>query len=111
MPGYGVKYFTNRHVHANFWTSSSKTEVPLDRSILLRDFIYTVRQANPEWCLKYPQNFNTEATWSCNMSYERKFCGLSEYVQFQKVKLIIKSTDWSKQDLVDLGYADLKSNI
>ena len=33
----------------------------------------------------------TGATWSCNMSYERKFCGLSEYVQFRNVRLIIKS--------------------
>ena len=70
-----------------------------------------MRQANPELCLKYPQNFNSKATWSCNMSYERKFCGLSEYVRLQKVRQIIKSTDRSKQDLVDLGYADLKSNF
>ena len=34
----------------------------------------------------------TEAKWSYDMSYERKFYGLSEYVQFQTVKLIIKST-------------------
>ena len=45
------------------------------------------------------------------MSYERKFCGLSEYVRLQKVRPLIKSTDRSKQDLVDFGYADLKSNF
>ena len=28
MPGYGVKYFTNRHVHANFQASSSKNRDP-----------------------------------------------------------------------------------
>ena len=30
---------------------------------------------------KHYQHFVIEATWSCNMSYERKFCGLSEYVR------------------------------
>ena len=30
---------------------------------------------------KHNQHFVIEATWSCNMSYERKFCGLSEYVR------------------------------
>ena len=70
-----------------------------------------MRQANPELCLNYSPNFNIEGTWSCNMSYEREFCGLSEYVRLQKVRLIIKFTDRSKQDLVDLGYADLKSNF
>ena len=38
----------------------------------------------------------SEDTWSCNMSYELKFCGLSEYVRLKKVRLLIKSTDWSK---------------
>ena len=45
------------------------------------------------------------------MSYERKFCGLSEYVQLQNVRLIIKFTDVFKQDAADLAYADLKSNF
>ena len=39
------------------------------------------------------QYFVNKATWACNMSYERKFCGLSEYVQFQKVRQLIKSLD------------------
>ena len=33
----------------------------------------------------------TDATWKCNMSYERKFCRLSEYVQFQNVRLLNRS--------------------
>ena len=36
---------------------------------------------------------HTETTWSHNMSYERKFCGLSEYVRLIKVRPLIKSTD------------------
>ena len=61
--------------------------------------------------MKYSQNFNTEATWSCNMSYERKFCGLSEYVRFRKFRRLIKSTKWFKRDRMDFAYADLKSNF
>ena len=41
------------------------------------------------------------------MSYEREFCGLSEYVRLQNVRLIIKFTDVFKQDAADLAYADL----
>ena len=33
-----------------------------------------------------------EPTWWCNMSYDWKFCQLSEYVQVQKVGPLIKST-------------------
>ena len=47
----------------------------------------------------------------CNMSYKREFCGLSEYVRLQNVRLIIKFTDVFKQDAADLAYADLKSNF
>ena len=45
------------------------------------------------------------------MSYEREFCGLSEYVQHQKLRPLIKSTVLFKQDVVDLVFADLKSII
>ena len=34
-----------------------------------------------------------EPTWRSKMSYERKFCQLSEYVQVQKVGLLIKSAN------------------
>ena len=47
----------------------------------------------------------------CNMSYEREFCGLSEYVQHQKLRPLIKSTALFMQGVVDLVYADLKSII
>ena len=50
----------------------------------------------------------TEATWSSKMSYERKFCGLFEYVRFQNVRPQIKSTHSFKQEMVDFAYADLK---
>ena len=30
---------------------------------------------------KHNQYFVIEAKWLCNMSYEQKFCGLSEYVR------------------------------
>ena len=36
-----------------------------------------IRKNPAENCSAY-----TEATWSCNMSYEREFYGLSEYVRF-----------------------------
>ena len=73
--------------------------------------IYTVRHPFWQLSLKYSQNFNTETTWSCNMSYERKFCGLSEYVRFRKFRRLIKSTKWFKRDRMDFAYADLKSNF
>ena len=38
----------------------------------------------------------SDASLQCNMSYERKFCGLSGYVQFQNVRPLIKSIDRSK---------------
>ena len=47
----------------------------------------------------------------CNMSYEREFCGLSEYVQYQKLRPLIKSTALFMQGVVDVVYADLKSII
>ena len=43
--------------------------------------------------LKCCQNFITEVTESCNTAIERKFCELSEYVKYQKVRPLIKSTD------------------
>ena len=52
---------------------------------------------------KHYQHLVIYTTWSCNMSYEWKFCGLSEYVQFTKVKPLIKSTNWPKWDLADFG--------
>ena len=70
-----------------------------------------VRQAFPELYLKYSQNFDRKSIWSCNMSYKRKFCGLSEYVRLQNVRPIIKSTALFKQGLVDLVYAELKTII
>ena len=39
--------------------------------------------------------------WPPYMSYERKFCRLSEYMQFQKVRQLKKSAYRSKWDLVD----------
>ena len=45
------------------------------------------------------------------MSYEREFCGLSEYVQHEKLRLLIKSTALFKQGVVDLVYADLKISL
>ena len=42
-----------------------------------------------------------EHTWWCNMSYERKFCQLSEYVQVQKVGSLIKSTHVFKWNSAD----------
>ena len=37
----------------------------------------------------YKFSVYSEATLTYNMSYERKFYGLSEYVRFQKVRLFI----------------------
>ena len=42
---------------------------------------------------------------------ERKFCQLSGFVQVKKLGPIIKYTDWFKQDLGELTYADLNSNF
>ena len=42
------------------------------------------------------------------MSYEREFCGLSEYVQLYNVRSIIKSTVWKKRDRVDFGLSSLE---
>ena len=47
-----------------------------------------------------------EHTWWCNMSYERKFCQLSEYVRVQKVGSLIKSTHvfkWNSADFDKFG--------
>ena len=44
-----------------------------------------------------------EVTETCNTSYERKFCGLFDFVWFQKVRLLIKSLDRSKWDPADFG--------
>ena len=45
------------------------------------------------------------------MPMERKFCQLSGFVQVKKLEPIIKYTDWFKQDLGELTYADLNSNF
>ena len=37
-------------------------------------FFYTVRKAFPELCLKYSQDFITEATETCNKTMEPEFC-------------------------------------
>ena len=42
-----------------------------------------------------------EHTWWCNMSYERKFCQLSEYVRVQKVGSLIKSAHVFKWNSAD----------
>ena len=42
---------------------------------------------------KCSPHFNTEVTVTCNTAKERKFCKLSEYVQDQNVRPLIKSTD------------------
>ena len=52
-----------------------------------------------------------EATESCNTSMEREFCRLSEFVRLKKLRLLIKSRDWFKQDLGEFAYADLNSNF
>ena len=53
----------------------------------------------------------TEAKWKFNMSYEQEICGLSEFVQHQKFRSLIKSTVLFKQGFLDLVFADLKSII
>ena len=65
--------------------------------------LYTVRHPFWQFCLSTQSINATETTWSCNMSYERKFCGLSEYVRLQNVRPLIKSIDRSKWDSVDFG--------
>ena len=45
------------------------------------------------------------------MSYERKFCGLSEYVQVHKVRPLTKSSDLSELNSTILAYAHMKSNF
>ena len=52
-----------------------------------------------------------EAAESCNTSMEREFCQLSEFVRLKKLRLLIKSKDWFKQDLGEFAYADLNSNF
>ena len=42
---------------------------------------------------------------------EREFCQLSGFVWVKKLRLLIKYTDWFKQDLGELVYADLNSNF
>ena len=99
-----------------FWNHCLRTHVEIVlsvRPIGFRNcqkgwFIYTIT-SNREFCSsdflqgvsvksshleKHYQSFVIEAKWLCNMSYERKFCGLSEYVRLKKVRLLIKSTDW-----------------
>ena len=61
---------------------------------------YTVVHPKSDIVVLYQSSVYNETTWSCNMSYERKFCGLSEYVQFTKVKSLIKSTNWPKLDFM-----------
>ena len=45
------------------------------------------------------------------MAMEREFCQLSEFVRLKKLRLLIKSKDWFKQDLGEFAYADLNSNF
>ena len=45
------------------------------------------------------------------MSYEQKFCGLSEYVQVQEVRPLTKSSDHSELNSAILAYAHMKSNF
>ena len=42
---------------------------------------YTVRNQNLTVTETDRISGYSSSTWYCNMSYERKFCGLSEYVQ------------------------------
>ena len=56
--------------------------------------------------LKYCQ-----ATWSYNMSYELKFCGLLEYVRFQKIRPLIKSTGLFKWSSVEIARAHPNLNL
>ena len=44
-----------------------------------------------------------EANMASDVSYDRKFCRLSEYVWFQKVRLLTKYLDRSKWDPADFG--------
>ena len=71
------------------------------------------RARNNYWrvTLKYHQNFITEVTEMYNTAMEWKFCELSEYVQFQKIKLQIKSTDVVKCNRVDFAHAQPNSNL
>ena len=77
------------------------------------EFFPTYRARNNYWrvTLKYNQNFNTEVTEMCNTAMKWKFCNLSEYVQFQKIKLPKKSTDVFKCDRVDFAHAHPNSNL
>ena len=65
--------------------------------------IYRVVHPKSDIGVLYQSSVYSETTWSCNMSYERKFCVLSEYVRLQHVRPLIKSVDWSKWDSVDFG--------
>ena len=52
-----------------------------------------------------------DAIWMCNMAMEREFCQLSGFVRVKKLQLLIKYTNWFKQHLGELPYADLNSNF
>ena len=73
-----VHYFSNFHRLLEFGKKIEYIHGPPTK------FTQTCKQAGSVY---------SKATWSCDMSYERKFCGLSEYVQCQKVGQLIKSTD------------------
>ena len=69
--------------------------VTLDTQLLRMTFIYVqYRVVHPKSDIGvlYQSSVYSETTWSCNMSYERKFCVLSEYVRLQNVRPLIKST-------------------
>ena len=80
-------------------------------SLCINVDIYRARNNYWRVPLKYYQNFNTEATETCNAVLEWKFCELSEYVQFNKIKLLIKSTKIFLCDQVDFAHAHPNSNL
>ena len=60
---------------------------------------------------KVTLGFYNEPTWLCNMSYEWKFCQLSEYVQVKKVGPLIKSTPLFKWNSVEMACAQAHFNL
>ena len=75
-------------------------------------FFYTLHMyTKSDTGVLYQCSVLTETTGSCNVSYQRKFCGLSEYVRLKNVRLLIKSIDQSKCDSAELAYAHLKYNF
>ena len=67
--------------------------------------MYRVVHPKSDIGVLYQSSVYSETTWSCNMSYERKFCVLSEYVRLQNVRPLIKSIDRSKCESAETCHA------